>query len=336
MKEHLYLLQERNLPQVGALINSPSESPTPTHVAIPPKLRIIISVKLEPEELPPQQTPPHSSHISNTDNWPSSSSNMSPPPRFAHPPLRFKHPPSPQPLFVNIKNNAPQQEHLPNLPPNLGNQQLPNPHNNILDFDYGVTWTLDYAITSFKPARWKVHISSLRRKPLKDHGFVGYPFDYHVTLGFGSIVGGLDHVNLVIRLPLEHRISRILGKVDHFNPRVDINTLTMEQYLALSRENQAPDVVKPEIGGNVNIEIKTQFMRELREDTFSRNKNEDSHDHVDRVLNIVSLFNIPKVSQDVVLLCVFPFTLTGSTKRWVDRLTPGVVNTWDLLKKAFI
>ncbi|GKE83311.1 hypothetical protein Tco_1553311, partial [Tanacetum coccineum] len=117
---------------------------------------------------------------------------------------------------------------------------------------------------------------------------------------------------------------------------VDINTLTMEQYLALSRENQAPGVVKPEIRGNVNFEIKSQFMRELREDTFSGNKNEDAHDHVDRVLNIVSLFNIPRVSQDAVLLRVFPFTLTGSAKRWVDRLTPGAVNTWDLLKKAFI
>ncbi|GJX42944.1 hypothetical protein Tco_0259620 [Tanacetum coccineum] len=64
-------------------------------------------------------------------------------------------------------------------------------------------------------------------------------------------------------------------------------------------------------------------MRELREDTFSGNKNEDSHYHIDRVLNIVSLFNIPGVSKDAVLLRVFPFTLTGSAKRWVDRLTPG-------------
>ncbi|GKA35316.1 putative reverse transcriptase domain-containing protein [Tanacetum coccineum] len=117
---------------------------------------------------------------------------------------------------------------------------------------------------------------------------------------------------------------------------VDINTLIMEQYLALSRENQAPGVVKPEIRGNVNFEIESQFMRELREDTFSENKNEDAHDHVDRVLNIVSLFNIPGISQDAVLLRVFPFTLTGSAKIWVDRLTPGAVNTWDLLKKAFI
>nr|GEX74199.1 hypothetical protein [Tanacetum cinerariifolium] len=77
-------------------------------------------------------------------------------------------------------------------------------------------------------------------------------------------------------------------------------------------------------------------MREFREDTFFGNKNEDAHDHVDRVFNIVSLFNILGVSQDAVLLRMFPFTLNGAAKRWVDRLTSGAVNTWDLLKKAFI
>ncbi|GJT86182.1 reverse transcriptase domain-containing protein [Tanacetum coccineum] len=76
-------------------------------------------------------------------------------------------------------------------------------------------------------------------------------------------------------------------------------------------------------------------MRELREDTFSGNKNEDAHDHVDQFLNIVSLLNVLGVSQDAVLLRVFPFTLTGAAKRWVDMLTPGAVNAWDLLKKAF-
>nr|GEV22163.1 hypothetical protein [Tanacetum cinerariifolium] len=119
-------------------------------------------------------------------------------------------------------------------------------------------------------------------------------------------------------------------------------------------------MVKPEIKGNVNFEIKSQFMRELREDTFSGNKNEDVHDHVDRVLNIElstlgtslkkplskGIFHHPRplnnlkisgVSQDAVLLRVFSFTLTGSAKRWVDRLTPGPVNTWDLLiSKGFV
>ncbi|GJS48691.1 hypothetical protein Tco_0598812 [Tanacetum coccineum] len=85
----------------------------------------------------------------------------------------------------------------------------------------------------------------------------------------------------------------------------EIDNLTMEQYLALTRGNQALGVVKPEIGGI-------------------------------RVLDIVSLFNIPGVSHDAVMLRVFPITLTGAAKRWVDRLPPRTVDSWDLLKMTFI
>ncbi|GJX84724.1 hypothetical protein Tco_0335498 [Tanacetum coccineum] len=49
---------------------------------------------------------------------------------------------------------------------------------------------------------------------------------YRVTLGFGSIAGGLDHVNPVIRLPLEHRINGVLVKDDHSNPSVGTNPVT--------------------------------------------------------------------------------------------------------------
>ncbi|GKE26929.1 hypothetical protein Tco_1442313 [Tanacetum coccineum] len=58
----------------------------------------------------------------------------------------------------------------------------------------------------------------------------------------------------------------------------------MEQYLAFTRGNQAPSVVKLEIRGIVNFEIKSQFMQELREDAFSGNKNDDAHEHVERPL----------------------------------------------------
>nr|GEU33030.1 hypothetical protein [Tanacetum cinerariifolium] len=113
----------------------------------------------------------------------------------------------------------------------------------------------------------------------------------------------------------------------------EIDNLTMEQYLALTRGNQASGVVKPEIRGNVNFEIKSQFMRELREDTFFRNKNDDAHEHVERVLNIVNLFNIPSVSHDVVILRVFLITLTGAAKRWVDRLPSRTIDSWISLKR---
>ncbi|GJX70808.1 reverse transcriptase domain-containing protein [Tanacetum coccineum] len=67
---------------------------------------------------------------------------------------------------------------------------------HVYDKKYGI-WTRKRAIIDFASledvmALWFRWIS----------------FDYRVTLGFGSIASGLDHVNPVIRLPIEHGISR--------------------------------------------------------------------------------------------------------------------------------
>nr|GEU66753.1 DNA-binding pseudobarrel domain-containing protein [Tanacetum cinerariifolium] len=55
-------------------------------------------------------------------------------------------------------------------------------------------------------------------------------------------------------------------------------------------------------------------MRELREDTFSENKNDDAYEHVERILDIVNFFNILRVTRDAVMLHVFLITLTGAAK----------------------
>ncbi|GJS72765.1 hypothetical protein Tco_0705606 [Tanacetum coccineum] len=126
--------------------SSPSESPTPTHVAPPPKLRFVISIKLEPQELPPLQVLPNDPYVQTMDNWPLGPSNPSspprvtrPPPGFPNPPPRFEPFPSTQPLFFNINNNTPLLnnnahllENIHHPPTNLGNQDFPNPPN-ILD-----------------------------------------------------------------------------------------------------------------------------------------------------------------------------------------------------------
>ncbi|GJZ63579.1 zinc knuckle CX2CX4HX4C containing protein [Tanacetum coccineum] len=77
-------------------------------------------------------------------------------------------------------------------------------------------------------------------------------------------------------------------------------------------------------------------MQELQEETFFGNKNDDAHKHVERVLDIVSLFNIPGVAHNAVMLRVFPITLTRAAKRWVDKLSLRTVDSWDLLKRSFI
>nr|GEV05257.1 hypothetical protein [Tanacetum cinerariifolium] len=118
--------------------SSPSESLIPTHVTPPPKLRFVIPIKLEPQELPPPQISPNDLYVQTMDNWPPSPSNPSLPPRVSRPhpdflnlPSKFEPLPSTQPLFVNINNNtlllhnnAPPLENLHHPPPNLGNQDF--------------------------------------------------------------------------------------------------------------------------------------------------------------------------------------------------------------------
>nr|GEU81109.1 putative reverse transcriptase domain-containing protein [Tanacetum cinerariifolium] len=84
--------------------SSPSESTTPTHVAPPPKLRFVIPIKLEPQELPPPQISPNDPYVQTINNWPLGPSNPSPPLRVSRPPLGFLNPP---PEFEPLSSTQP-------------------------------------------------------------------------------------------------------------------------------------------------------------------------------------------------------------------------------------
>ncbi|GJV87376.1 hypothetical protein Tco_1531314 [Tanacetum coccineum] len=62
-------------------------------------------------------------------------------------------------------------------------------------------------------------------------------FDYRVPLSFGSIAGDLDHVNPVIRLPIEHRISRCT-RVGIMKMEPDIENMTLNEYLEYEDEKE--------------------------------------------------------------------------------------------------
>jgi hypothetical protein len=58
---------------------------------------------------------------------------------------------------------------------------------------------------------------------------------------------------------------------------VDIDTLTLEECLAPTRDEQGPGLVRPAIGAEVQFEIKNQFIKELRKDPFSGANTEDAY-----------------------------------------------------------
>ncbi|GJS46010.1 hypothetical protein Tco_0596131 [Tanacetum coccineum] len=74
---------------------------------------------------------------------------------------------------------------------------------------------------------------------------------------------------------------------------------------------------------------KGQCIDELKENMFFGSENEDPHEHISNIRDIVNLFHSPGVSRDQVMLMAFPFTLKG-------RARQGSITTWDLFKNAFL
>ncbi|GJY28947.1 hypothetical protein Tco_0404714 [Tanacetum coccineum] len=71
-------------------------------------------------------------------------------------------------------------------------------------------------------------------------------------------------------------------------------TETMEQYMSKTRENYGSGVTRPTINQDTPFELKGQFLKELHDNTFSGLEHEDANERIEKVLEIVDLFHIPK------------------------------------------
>ncbi|GJR24133.1 hypothetical protein Tco_0972660 [Tanacetum coccineum] len=78
--------------------------------------------------------------------------------------------------------------------------------------------------------------------------------------------------------------------------------------------------------------VSGQFLKELRENTFSGSNNEDANEHIEKVLEIVDLFHVPNIIVDQLMLQVFPISLTGAASRWLRNEPTEVPFQLRLLK----
>ncbi|GJS21835.1 zinc finger, CCHC-type containing protein [Tanacetum coccineum] len=92
---------------------------------------------------------------------------------------------------------------------------------------------------------------------------------------------------------------------------------TMEQYMSNTRTDYESGV-------------------ELRENTFSGSDNEDANEYIEKVLEIVDLFHIPNITENQLMLRVFPISLTGATSCWLGNKPTGSITTWEDLKTKFL
>ncbi|GKD30414.1 hypothetical protein Tco_1241192 [Tanacetum coccineum] len=85
----------------------------------------------------------------------------------------------------------------------------------------------------------------------------------------------------------------------------------MEQYTSKSITDYGLGVTRPKIDNKYQFELKGQFLKELRENTFNGSDHEDANEHIEKVLEIVNLLHVPNITVDQLMLRVFPISLTG-------------------------
>ncbi|GJT97924.1 retrovirus-related pol polyprotein from transposon TNT 1-94 [Tanacetum coccineum] len=102
---------------------------------------------------------------------------------------------------------------------------------------------------------------------------------------------------------------------------------TMEKYMSKTRADYGSGVARPKIKGKDNFELKGQFLKELRTNTFSGSDHEDANEHIEKVLEIVDLFHIPNMTIDQVMLRSFPMSLTRAASRWLRNEPTGSITT---------
>ncbi|GJY44322.1 hypothetical protein Tco_0432535 [Tanacetum coccineum] len=123
------------------------------------------------------------------------------------------------------------------------------------------------------------------------------------------------------------------------NPGEEVTKImvkTMEQYMSKTRADYGSGIARPKIDDKDHFELKGQFLKKLRDNTFSGSDHEDANEHIKKVIEIVDLFHISNITQDQVMLRVFPMSLTRAVSRWLRNKPPGSIKTWEDLKTKFL
>ncbi|GJR54745.1 hypothetical protein Tco_1405266 [Tanacetum coccineum] len=111
---------------------------------------------------------------------------------------------------------------------------------------------------------------------------------------------------------------------------------TMEKYMSKTRADYGLGVARPKIEDKDNFELKGQFLKELRTNTFSGSDHEDANKHIEKVLEIVDLFHIPNITIDQVMLRAFPMFLTRAARCWLRNEPTSSITAWDDLNTKFL
>ncbi|GJT09958.1 reverse transcriptase domain-containing protein [Tanacetum coccineum] len=110
---------------------------------------------------------------------------------------------------------------------------------------------------------------------------------------------------------------------------------TMAQLLEAPTEGYKDAIVVPEITAD-NFELKHGLLTLVQNKQFFSDDKEDPHAHIRYFNKITSTMKFPNVPSMSVKLMLFPFSLEGAARIWLEKEPPRSILTWDDLVSKFI
>nr|GEZ31733.1 hypothetical protein [Tanacetum cinerariifolium] len=108
---------------------------------------------------------------------------------------------------------------------------------------------------------------------------------------------------------------------------------TMAQMLQAPIEGYEDAIVVPPINVN-NFELKQTLINLVQTNQFTGRQ--DPHNHLRFFNKVTSTFRHPKVPNTMIKLLLFPFSLEGQARTWLDKEPPRSILTWEDLVSMFI
>ncbi|GJX30758.1 reverse transcriptase domain-containing protein, partial [Tanacetum coccineum] len=131
----------------------------------------------------------------------------------------------------------------------------------------------------------------------------------------------------------------VVENFDLEEPIVDQNIVAMADNRTMAQMLQAPiegyedAIVVPPINAN-NFELKQPLINLVQSNKFTGRQ--DPHNHLRFFNKVTSTFRHPEVPNTSIKLLLFPFSLDGEARDWLDKEPPRSILTWDDLVLKFI
>ncbi|GJS44668.1 reverse transcriptase domain-containing protein [Tanacetum coccineum] len=100
-------------------------------------------------------------------------------------------------------------------------------------------------------------------------------------------------------------------------------------------EGYGEAIVLPEINAD-HFEIKTNLLQLVLANPFYGRESEKPHAHINNFKKITSTLRFKNVSNDVIKLMMFPYSLEGAAKTWYEKEPPNSILTWEHLVTKFV